>query len=52
MKRTNYFMPEELHSKLKSYSKESGIPMSEIIRRAIDKYLSGAFNGSRDKSLL
>lgn len=47
MKRTNYFMPIDLHSKLKIYSKESGVPMSEIIRRAIDKYLSENYNGTR-----
>lgn len=39
MKRTNFYFPEELLARLAAESKASGIPMSEILRRAVDEWL-------------
>lgn len=39
MKRTNYYFPEQLLEKLKDAKKQTGLPVSEIIRRAISEYL-------------
>ena len=39
MKRTNYYFPEAMLAKLKAASKKTGLPVSELIRRAIDEYL-------------
>lgn len=40
MKRVNYHLAEKQIAKLKALSKNMGISVSEIIRRAIDDYLS------------
>ena len=40
MKRTNYYYPTQMIDRLKKVAKLIGLPVSEIIRRAIDKYLS------------
>jgi predicted DNA-binding protein len=40
MKRTNFYYPEEMLARLKAASQQLGIPVSEIIRRAIDAFLS------------
>jgi hypothetical protein len=39
MKRTALFLKEEQLKKLLALSKKTGAPVSELIRRAIDKYL-------------
>ena len=39
MKRTNYYYPDQMLNRLKKISAETGLPVSEIIRRAIDKLL-------------
>lgn len=36
----NFFLEDEQIKRLKDYSKESGVPMSEAVRRSIDLYLS------------
>jgi len=40
MKRTNVFLPEQLITRLKRVSEETGLPVSELIRRAIDAHLN------------
>lgn len=39
MKRHNFFYPEQLIAELKALSAKTGLPMSELIRRAIAEYL-------------
>ena len=39
MKRTNFYFPEQMLARLKLASAESGVPVSEIIRRAVEKEL-------------
>jgi len=39
MKRTNFYFPEPMLARLKQASQKLGLPVSEIIRRAIDAYL-------------
>jgi predicted DNA-binding protein len=39
MKRTNYHFPEQMMLRLKEAKAKTGIPMSEMIRRAIEDYL-------------
>ena len=39
MKRTNFYFPEQLLERLKKASEKLGLPVSEIIRRAIDEFL-------------
>jgi predicted DNA-binding protein len=39
MKRINYYMPQQLHDRIKALSDKTGLAMSEIIRRAIDEFL-------------
>ena len=39
MKRTNFFFPEEMLARLKAAKLQTGIPVSEIIRRAVEAYL-------------
>jgi len=39
MKRTNFYFPQQMLRRLKITKKRCGLPVSEIIRRAIDKYL-------------
>lgn len=39
MKRTNFFFPEQMLNRLKEAKLKTGIPVSEIIRRAVEKYL-------------
>lgn len=41
MKRTALFLKEEQIKKLAALSKETGAPVAELIRRAIDAYLKG-----------
>jgi len=39
MKRKNIFLREDQLKKLEARSKESGAPVAELVRRAIDAYL-------------
>ena len=39
MKRTNFFFPEEMLARLKAAKLQSGVPVSEILRRAVEAYL-------------
>jgi len=39
MKRTNFYFPREQLDRLAAESKKSGLPMSEILRRALDEWL-------------
>ena len=39
MRRTNFFFPEQMLARIRSAAKLLGLPMSEIMRRAIDEYL-------------
>lgn len=39
MKRTNFFFPEQMLARIKKAAAILGLPMSEIMRRAIDEYL-------------
>lgn len=38
-KKLQFFIPQELIDRLKKEKEKTGAPVSEIIRRAIDKYL-------------
>ena len=39
MKRTNFFFPEQMLARLKAASDKLGIPMSQIIRNAVEAAL-------------
>ena len=39
MKRTNFYFPEQMLERLKTASKQQGLPVSELIRRAIEAFL-------------
>lgn len=39
MKRTNFYFPEQMLQRLKEASKKLGLPVSEIIRRAVEEFL-------------
>jgi hypothetical protein len=39
MKRVNWTITEKEHKELKKLSQETGLPISELVRRAIDKYI-------------
>lgn len=39
MIRTNYYYPQQMLDRLKQAKVTLGLPVAEIIRRAIDKYL-------------
>jgi predicted DNA-binding protein len=39
MKRTNFYFPEALLERLKAAKEKTGVPVSEIIRRAVEAYL-------------
>jgi predicted DNA-binding protein len=39
MKRTNFYFPEVMLVRLKQASEQLGLPVSEIIRRAVDDFL-------------
>lgn len=40
MKRTNFYFPQPLLDRLQKESAKSGVPMSEILRRAADAWLA------------
>jgi 16S rRNA U516 pseudouridylate synthase RsuA-like enzyme len=39
MRRVNWTITERQHQELKRLSRETGLPISELVRRALDKYL-------------
>lgn len=39
MKRTNFYFPEDMLDRLRVLSARTGLPVSELIRRAIDALL-------------
>ena len=39
MRRVNWTITEQQHRELKRLSQETGLPISELVRRAIDKYI-------------
>lgn len=39
LKRTNFYFPKSTLERLKEASASTGLPMSEIMRRALDEYL-------------
>ena len=39
MRRVNWTITERQHQELKLLSRETGLPISELVRRALDKYL-------------
>ena len=38
MKRTNFHLPEPLIKQFKAISKKTGLPMAELVRRAMEYY--------------
>jgi predicted DNA-binding protein len=39
MKRTNFYFPPQMLARLKAASKKTGLPVSELLRRAVENYL-------------
>jgi hypothetical protein len=39
MRRVNWTITEQQHQELKKLSKETGLPISELVRRALDKFI-------------
>lgn len=39
MKRTNFYFPQEYLDRLAAEAKRTGMPMSELLRRALDEWL-------------
>ena len=39
VKHTHIFLPQPVISRLKALAEKTGLPVSELIRRAIDEYL-------------
>lgn len=39
MRRVNWTITERQHKELKRLSQETGLPISELVRRALDKYI-------------
>ena len=39
MKRTNFYFPAQMLKRLRAASKMTGVPVSELIRRAVEAYL-------------
>ena len=39
MRRVNWTITEAQHQALKRRARETGLPLSELVRRALDKYL-------------
>ncbi|MFQ6041142.1 MAG: ribbon-helix-helix domain-containing protein [Candidatus Poribacteria bacterium] len=44
LKRYNFILTTLQKAKLDNYSKQSGLSLSDIVRRAIDEYLEGKFD--------
>lgn len=48
MRRVNWTITEAQHQALKRRARETGLPISELVRRALDKYLNLADESSAD----
>lgn len=48
MRRVNWTITEAQHQALKRRARETGLPISELVRRALDKYLHLADETSPD----
>lgn len=48
MRRVNWTITEAQHQALKRRARETGLPISELVRRALDKYLHLADEASGD----
>ncbi|MFB6286947.1 MAG: ribbon-helix-helix domain-containing protein [Candidatus Bipolaricaulia bacterium] len=48
MRRVNWTITEAQHQALKRRARETGLPISELVRRALDKYLNLADETSPD----
>ncbi|OGF54789.1 MAG: hypothetical protein A2Z21_09040 [Candidatus Fraserbacteria bacterium RBG_16_55_9] len=46
MRRVNWTITELQHRELKRLSQETGLPISELVRRALDKYIGLVGEGS------
>jgi len=46
MRRVNWTITERQHQELKRLSRETGLPISELVRRALDKYIGLLGEGS------
>ena len=47
MRRVNWTITELQHRELKRLSQETGLPISELVRRALDKYIGLVGEGSK-----
>jgi len=48
MRRVNWTITEAQHQALKRRARQTGLPISELVRRALDKYLNLAGEASDD----
>jgi len=51
MRRVNWTITEAQHRALKRRARETGLPISELVRRALDKYLNLAGETSDETNL-
>lgn len=51
MKRVNFYLLSRQVEALKRLSRSSGVPVSELIRRALDEYLDGGKSKPADKGV-
>jgi len=49
MKRMNFYLADLQIRRLKAIQKKTGLPLSDILRRAIDEYWERFENKARDK---
>lgn len=45
--RTNYHYPPRMLKRLRAVKKKTGIPVNELIRRAVDRYLDSLDKGEQ-----
>ena len=51
MRRVNWTITELQHRELKRLSQETGLPISELVRRALDKYIGLVGEGPPSKEV-
>jgi len=51
MRRVNWTITERQHRELKRLSRETGLPISELVRRALDKYIGLLGEGPQSEEL-
>jgi len=49
MRRVNWTITEQQHRELKRLSQETGLPISELVRRALDKYIGLLGEGRQEE---